>query len=167
MADATGNLAWFVYLGFIAAGALIGGVYEASTGGSFWEGAKVGGFIGLIVATGTGIAVVAGRTALMFIAGGAAAGGKMAEDMGRRRGMQGSKLNLMAREPISGTPAVPQSARDIGSKINAGKFPSNNRSGGGKWENRNGQLPPGDYKKYDVNEKIPGQWRDKERIIQD
>lgn len=63
---------------------------------------------------------------------------------------------------------VPQRAMETLRHIRQYGRQPGDRSGGGKFEDRDGKLPPGgDYRKYDVNPKSAGGGRDAERIVVD
>jgi RHS repeat-associated protein len=81
---------------------------------------------------------------------------------------KGGSVARIPKTPIR-PGSVPQRAKDILAEIEKGKgAPPKGHVGGGTFENRpgpNGQLPPGNYKEYDINPRIPGQNRGTERLV--
>ena len=70
------------------------------------------------------------------------------------------------RSHISQDSGVPQKARDLLKILQDRQgAPLPGYVGGRDFRNREGQLPPGRYREYDVNPKIRGHSRDAERIV--
>lgn len=63
---------------------------------------------------------------------------------------------------------VPQKAKDTAEHVekNNGE-PPEGYEGGREFKNREGKLPDGEYKEYDVDPKVSGQSRNAERIVRD
>lgn len=69
-----------------------------------------------------------------------------------------------SRESLEG--AVPQKAHDLLAKLQQRDgAPLPGYVGGRHFRNRERRLPPGRYREYDVNRKIPGRSRDAERLV--
>jgi ribonuclease T1 len=76
----------------------------------------------------------------------------------------GEQSSPASRKPIEAI--APQKAYDLLAQLQQrGGTPLPGYVGGREYRNREQRLPPGRYREYDVNRKIPGRSRDAERIV--
>jgi ribonuclease T1 len=71
-----------------------------------------------------------------------------------------------AARPATVGEDVPQRVHDVLAEIERrGGRPPPGHVGGRVFQNRERRLPPGSYREYDVNPRVPGRSRDAERLV--